>query len=80
MMKFTDALVLFCILSAGLGVAAFLSPVSSLQLAEKIFYLGLGVFSCWWNTNNLNLLLFGRLCRFFKAMPRCWSESKEASK
>jgi hypothetical protein len=79
-MKFTDALILFCILSAGFGLAAFFSPVSSIQLAEKIFYLGLGVFSCWWNVTNLNQLLFGRLCRFFKAIPRCWADSKEVSK
>lgn len=80
MMKFTDALLLFCILTVGLGVAAFFSPASSLQLVEKIYYLGLGISTCWWSVNNLNQLLFGRLCRFFKALPRCWSESKEVSK
>lgn len=79
MMKFTDALVLFCFLAPGLGVAAFFSPVSSVQLAEKIFYLGVGVFSCWLNTKPRSSL-FGRLCRFCKSIPRCWVESKGVSK
>ncbi len=78
-MKITHALVLYCLLSAGLGVAAFFSPASSLQLAEKIFYVGLGVFSCWSQIQPLPSF-FGRLCRFCKSIPRCWAESKEASK
>lgn len=73
-MKFTDALVLFC------SLAALITPASSSHLIERIFYAGIGVFSCWWNINNLNSLLFGRLCRFCKAIPRCWVDSKEDAK
>jgi len=76
-MKFTEALILFCLLAAGLGVVAFFSPMSSVQFAEKIFYLGFGFFSCWL---YITPQLFGRLCRFLKSIPRCWAESKETSK
>ena len=83
-MKFTDALFYFCILSSAFAFAAFIVPIPSLRLAERIFCVGVGIFSCWWNVNNLSQLLFGkffgRLFLFFKAIPRCWAESKETSK
>jgi hypothetical protein len=79
-MKFTDALFLFCILSIAFFFSALITSLPASQLAVRIVYAGLGIFSCWWHVNNLSRLLFVRLCRFFKAIPRCWADSKETSK
>lgn len=78
-MKFTDALILFCLLTAGIGFMAMFFGTPPVQIFDRIFWLGIGVFSCWLQTQPLPLF-FGRLGRFFKAIPRCWAESKEASK
>ncbi|MGR0481833.1 MAG: hypothetical protein ACTFAL_10630 [Candidatus Electronema sp. V4] len=78
MMKFTDALILFCSLTAGSGFVAMFFSTPPVQVVHGIFWLGIGVFSCWWQTKPRSAF-FGRLGRFFK-IPRCWVESKEASK
>ncbi|WP_417914277.1 hypothetical protein, partial [Candidatus Electronema sp. JM] len=78
-MKFTDALILFCLLVVGIGFIGAFFSTPPVQIFDRIFWLGIGVFSCWWQTQP-NSQLSGRICRFFKAIPRCWAESKEVSK
>jgi hypothetical protein len=78
-MKFTDALILFCLSAAVIGFIAMFFATPPVQTFDRIFWLGMGLFSCWWQTKPHPSLL-GRLFRFFKAIPRCWSESKEVSK
>jgi hypothetical protein len=78
-MKFTDALVLFCSLAAANGLVAMFFATPPVQAFDRVFWLGIGLFSCWWQAKPHPSLL-GRFFRFFKAIPRCWVESKEASK
>ena len=75
-MDFIDAFLHFFILAGGFAIAAFFFPAFSQHLAEKIFYLGFGLFYFWWQTKPKSQFS-GRICRFFKAIPRCWAESKE---
>lgn len=78
-MKFTYALILFCLLASSQVFLCFFLPISPAQLVERTFFTGLGVFSCWRLTLPRSPFP-GRLCRFFKAIPHCWAESKETSK